>query len=127
MSDFETPPLPRRTVALCALLGFACVAGGAFAAHAIEAAKAQEWLRTGSLYGFVHVLAALAAVLLARLGLRGAGRACGPFLAGVAIFAGSLFAMAFGAPRWLGAATPVGGLAFLVGWAMLAWAGLRAR
>ncbi len=127
MSQAQTPPLPGRTVALAALLGFACVAGGAFAAHAIPDPEAQEWLRTGSLYGFVHVLAALAAVVLARLGLAGAGRAAAPFLIGALVFAGSLFAMALGGPRWLGAVTPLGGLAFLGGWLVLAWAGLRGR
>ena len=35
---------------------------------------------------------------------------------------GSLYAMALGAPRWLGAVTPLGGLCFLAGWALLAWA-----
>ncbi|HEY0435744.1 MAG TPA: DUF423 domain-containing protein, partial [Phenylobacterium sp.] len=44
------------------------------------------------------------------------------FLAGVLLFSGSLYAMALGAPRWLGAVTPVGGLGFLAGWAVLAWA-----
>jgi len=38
------------------------------------------------------------------------------------LFSGSLYAMALGAPRWLGAVTPIGGLCFLVGWVILAWA-----
>jgi uncharacterized membrane protein YgdD (TMEM256/DUF423 family) len=46
------------------------------------------------------------------------------FLAGVVIFSGSLYAMGLGAPRWLGAITPIGGLAFLTGWAVLAWAAM---
>jgi len=44
------------------------------------------------------------------------------FLSGVVFFSGSLYAMAFGAPRWLGAITPIGGVLFLIGWAILAWA-----
>jgi uncharacterized membrane protein YgdD (TMEM256/DUF423 family) len=41
------------------------------------------------------------------------------------VFSGTLFAMALGAPRWLGAVTPLGGLSFLAGWAALAWAAGR--
>jgi uncharacterized membrane protein YgdD (TMEM256/DUF423 family) len=44
------------------------------------------------------------------------------FLAGIVLFSGSLYAMALGAPRWLGAVTPIGGLCFLAGWAALGWA-----
>jgi uncharacterized membrane protein YgdD (TMEM256/DUF423 family) len=115
----------RRTIALAAGLGFVSVAAGAFAAHGLADPKTQEWLRTGALYGFVHVLGTLAAVTLARFGVAGAGRAAAFFLPGVAIFSGSLYAMAFGAPRWFGAITPIGGVLFLAGWALLAWAALR--
>jgi uncharacterized membrane protein YgdD (TMEM256/DUF423 family) len=101
------------------MAGFLCVGFGAFAAHAITDPKAQEWLRTGSLYGFVHVLAVFAA---ASLRSRRARFAPPILLAGVALFCGSLWAMALGAPRVLGAITPLGGLCFLVGWAVLAWA-----
>lgn len=104
---------------LAALGGFACVAAGAFGAHGIADPKAQEWLRTGALYGFVHVLAVFAAAWL------GARLAPPFFLVGVVLFSGSLFAMALGAPRWFGAITPIGGLAFLAGWALLAWAAWR--
>ena len=41
--------------------------------------------------------------------------------AGIVIFSGSLYAMALGAPRWFGAITPIGGLAFIAGWLWLAW------
>lgn len=110
---------PRLWTVLAAALGFVCVAAGAFAAHAITGAKAQEWLRTGALYGFVHVLAVFAA------GSVGARLAPPVFLSGVVLFSGSLFAMALGAPRALGAVTPIGGLAFLTGWALLALAAAR--
>ena len=105
----------RGWLAAAALLGLACVAFGAFAAHGIEDAKAQGWLRTGAEYGFVHVLAAFAA---ANLGLRWSPRL---FVVGVAIFAGSLWAMALGGPAILGAVTPVGGVSLMAGWALLAW------
>jgi uncharacterized membrane protein YgdD (TMEM256/DUF423 family) len=107
---------------LAALGGFACVAAGAFAAHGISDPRAQELLRTGALYGFVHVLASLACAPLIPLGAGRARFAPPFFLAGVLLFSGSLFALAAGAPRWVGAITPLGGLSFLAGWAVLAWA-----
>lgn len=112
----------RALLTLAAVAGFVCVAAGAFAAHGMTDPKAQELLRTGSLYGFVHVLATLACPPLIAHGAARARWAPPLFLAGVLIFSGSLFAMAFGAPRILGAITPIGGLAFLAGWATLAWA-----
>jgi uncharacterized membrane protein YgdD (TMEM256/DUF423 family) len=111
-------------LAIAAALGFLSVAAGAFAAHGMSEARAQELLRTGSLYGFVHVLAVFACALLIQMGAERARLAAPFFLAGVVIFSGSLYAMAFGAPRWLGAVTPIGGLAFLAGWAVLGWAAL---
>lgn len=109
----------RWAFVTAALLGLACVAFGAFAAHGISDPKAQDWLRTGALYGFVHVLAVFAT---AQLGSRLAPML---FLAGVLVFSGSLFAMGLGGPRWLGAVTPLGGLSFMAGWAALTWAAAR--
>jgi uncharacterized membrane protein YgdD (TMEM256/DUF423 family) len=56
------------------------------------------------------------------LGARGPGWL---FVAGGAVFAGTLYAMALGAPRWFGAITPVGGAAMIAGWVWLAWAVAR--
>jgi len=117
--------LMRLWLVLAALGGFASVAAGAFAAHGISDARSQELLRTGSIYGFVHVLAVFAAAALVQMGATRAGLAAPFFLAGVVVFSGSLYALAFGAPRWLGAITPIGGLSFLAGWAVLAWAAWR--
>ncbi len=111
----------RPWLAAAAVVGFLCVGFGAFAAHGISDPKAQEWLRTGSLYGFVHALAVFAA---ASLPGRRAGFAPPILLAGVVLFSGSLWAMALGAPHILGAVTPFGGLCFLAGWAVLGWAAL---
>ena len=55
----------------------------------------------------------------------GAGAAGWLFVAGMVLFSGSLYLLALGGPRWLGAVAPVGGLSFLVGWALLAWAAFR--
>jgi uncharacterized membrane protein YgdD (TMEM256/DUF423 family) len=110
----------RPWLVAAALLGLASVAFGAFAAHGVRDPEAQGWLRTGAEYGFVHVLAALVA---ANLGLRWPPRL---FVAGAAIFAGTLWAMALGGPKVLGAVTPVGGVTLMAGWALLAW-GLARR
>ena len=109
----------RPMLALAALGGLACVAFGAFAAHGAADPKAQDWLRTGAHYGLIHCLAVFAA---ASVRSRAAGLL---FLAGAVVFGGTLFAMALGAPRWLGAVTPLGGLALMAGWAALAWSAWR--
>lgn len=105
----------RAWPVVAALLGLASVGFGAFAAHGVSDPKAQEWLRTGALYGFVHVLATFAA---SQLGLRWPQPF---FVLGAVVFAGSLWAMALGGPPVLGAVTPLGGLSLMVGWALLAW------
>jgi uncharacterized membrane protein YgdD (TMEM256/DUF423 family) len=111
----------RVRLGLAALLGFASVAAGAFGAHAATGA-AKDWLRTAGEYGLIHALAVFAAVFVAREGARAAGVAAWLFLAGAAIFSGSLDAMAISGQLWLGAVTPIGGLLLLAGWATLAFA-----
>jgi uncharacterized membrane protein YgdD (TMEM256/DUF423 family) len=112
----------RDWLSLAAVGGFLSVAFGAFAAHGVADPRAQDLLRTGSLYGFVHCLATFASAALLQMGAPRARFAPALFLAGVVLFSGSLYAMALGAPRWLGAVTPIGGLCFLAGWVVLAWA-----
>jgi uncharacterized membrane protein YgdD (TMEM256/DUF423 family) len=107
---------------LAAIGGFVAVAVGAFAAHGVQDEKARAWLQTGAQYGFMHTMATFACATFMNIGARRARFAPALFLSGVVIFSGSLYAMAVGGPRWLGAATPVGGLLFLAGWATLAWA-----
>lgn len=112
----------RAWMTLAAIGGFIAVAVGAFAAHGVTDPRAQELLRTGSLYGFMHIMATFACAVFMQIGARRARFAPAFFLSGALLFSGSLYALAFGAPRWLGAVTPVGGLCFLIGWAILAWA-----
>ena len=107
---------------LAAISGFIAVAAGAFAAHGIADPAAKELLRTGSTYELAHALAVLACAALAGAGMPRARLAPAWFLGGSLLFSGSLYALALGAPRLVGAITPFGGLAFLVGWAVLAWA-----
>lgn len=107
-----------RIVTAAAALGFLGVAFGAFAAHGIADPQAKAWMQTGAQYELAHALVALLAALLPRP----APRAALAFLVGVVLFSGSLYAMALGAPRILGAVTPLGGVGFLVGWVLLALA-----
>lgn len=112
--------------ALSALAGFIAVALGAFGAHALESGfdeKQIGWWQTATLYLLVH--AALATALSAA-NVERYSFAAGVLLVGGLLFAGTLYAMALGAPRWFGAITPIGGLAMLAGWALIAWAALKA-
>jgi uncharacterized membrane protein YgdD (TMEM256/DUF423 family) len=105
--------------------GFLGVALGAFAAHGLRARLTPEMLtvfETGVRYHMYHVLAILATS--AAIGHLGAARlltAAGwLFTAGIVLFSGSLYALALTGVSTLGAITPIGGLAFLGGWACLA-------
>ena len=113
----------RRTwMTLAALGGFIAVAVGAFAAHGVTDPTAKDLLKTGATYGFMHTMATFACATFMQVGARRAWFAPAFFLSGVVLFSGSLYALAFGAPRWVGAITPLGGLLFLTGWLILAWA-----
>ena len=106
---------------LAAISGFVAVAAGAFAAHGAQG-RAAELLRTGALYEMTHALATIACAAFMTAGAARARFAPAFFLSGTLLFCGSLYAMAAGGPTWLGMVTPLGGLLFLVGWAVLAWA-----
>jgi uncharacterized membrane protein YgdD (TMEM256/DUF423 family) len=112
----------RNWMTFAALGGFIAVALGAFAAHNVPDPKAKELIRTGAMYGFMHTMATFACATFMQVGARRARFAPAFFLSGVVLFSGSLYAMALGAPDWIGAVTPVGGLLFLTGWLVLAWA-----
>ncbi len=113
----------RRTwMTLAAVSGFIAVAVGAFAAHGVADPTAKDWLKTGASYQFMHTMATFACATFMNIGAKRARFSPAFFLGGTVLFSGSLYAMALGAPRWLGAVTPLGGLGFLTGWAILAWA-----
>jgi uncharacterized membrane protein YgdD (TMEM256/DUF423 family) len=112
----------RVWLTFAAVLGLLCVAVGAFGAHALADPRAQAWARTGAEYGFIHVLASFACLPLVRAGAVRARFAPPAFLAGAAIFLGTLAGLALGGPLWLGAITPIGGVLFMIGWGVLAWA-----
>jgi uncharacterized membrane protein YgdD (TMEM256/DUF423 family) len=117
----------RLWTSLAAISGFVAVAAGAFAAHGVADPTAKELLRTGGAYELTHALAVLACAALAGAGVPRARLAPAWFLAGALLFSGSLYALALGAPHIVGLVTPFGGLAFLVGWAVLAWAAATSR
>jgi uncharacterized membrane protein YgdD (TMEM256/DUF423 family) len=102
------------------------VALGAFGAHGLRARIAPDMLATfeiGVRYQMYHALALLAVGVVAGRLPGGAVAAAGwLFVAGTVIFSGSLYTLALTGHRWLGAVTPLGGLAFLAGWVVLAWA-----
>ena len=119
----------RLFLLLGALGGFFAVAFGAFGAHALRNILSPgllEVFHTGVHYQATHSLALLAVGLLAREGesrsLHIAGLA---FTLGILVFSGSLYLLALTDARWLGMLTPLGGVAFLTGWAALAWGLVR--
>jgi len=103
------------------------VATGAFGAHGLRAWVTPERLavwHTAVLYHLVHALGLLALGLLAlQLGeFTGSLRwAAWCLLAGIILFSGSLYALVLTDTPWLGAIAPVGGVAFILGWLLLAW------
>ena len=106
---------------LAAVLGFLGVALGAFGAHGLKDvlianARIEDW-RTAVLYHLVH-----AAVLVAISRGESVPRAAWClFASGIVVFSGTLYALAITNVRWLGAITPLGGLALLGGWLALAF------
>ena len=108
-----------------AINGFIAVAMGAFAAHGLKdrlAPDALDWVHTGSTYEMWHALALIGVALLAS---RGSAKALGfagwSFLVGCVLFSGSLYLLALGGWRGFAFVTPLGGAAFLIGWAALSW------
>ena len=123
----------RLLLALGAAAGFSAVAFGAFGGHGLrkklaaveDGAKRLEWWQTGASYHLAHALAiGLAALVAERTPGAWAAGAAWAFLAGIALFSGSLYVMALTGLRKLGAVTPLGGLALLAGWACLCVAAL---
>jgi uncharacterized membrane protein YgdD (TMEM256/DUF423 family) len=124
--------MDRLFFSIGALSAMVAVAAGAFGAHALRTRLSAEYLatfETAARYQMYHALALLAVAWAVN-------RWPGPlpiwagwlFLVGTVLFSGSLYALALTGARWWGAVTPLGGVAFLAGWACLAgsW-GLGAR
>ena len=105
------------------------VAAGAFGAHGLRSRLSDELLaafETGARYQMYHALALLAVAWAHARWPGGAVSVAGwLFVAGTVVFSGSLYLLALTGQRWLGAVTPVGGVAFLLGWLALATGVLR--
>lgn len=121
------------TLRLAALLGACGVALGAFGAHGLAArlaatGHATTW-ETAARYHLLHVVALLAVgIWQQRQPANGwLGRAATCFVMGVALFSGSLYGLSLTGARWLGPVTPLGGVAFIAGWLLLARAAREAR
>jgi uncharacterized membrane protein YgdD (TMEM256/DUF423 family) len=123
--------LERVFFGLGALSALVSVAAGAFGAHALRERLAPDMLavfETGARYQMYHALGLLAVAWAAGRWPGSATVAAGwLFVAGTVLFSGSLYLLTLTGQRWLGAITPLGGLAFIAGWAALAWAALRAH
>ena len=101
---------------------------GAFGAHAFSEVlqgKSLGWYQTAVQYQFIHGLTLLCFGLYYRKLGRRAAIAGWLFVAGLVIFSGTLYAMALGAPTWLGAVTPIGGVCLLAAWGLFVWCILR--
>jgi uncharacterized membrane protein YgdD (TMEM256/DUF423 family) len=116
----------RTFLLIGALAGFVGVALGAFGAHALRARLSPEMLgvfETGVRYQMYHALAVIATgLIMARMGGWLIVTAGWLFTAGIVLFSGSLYLLAFTGVTALGVITPIGGVAFLLGWACLALA-----
>jgi uncharacterized membrane protein YgdD (TMEM256/DUF423 family) len=112
-----------------ALAAFLGVVLGAFGAHGLRDRLEPDLLatfETGVRYHVYHALALFAVACASSRWPSGAVHAAGwLFLAGILIFSGSLYLLSLTGARWLGAVTPFGGAALLLGWILLAWGALR--
>jgi uncharacterized membrane protein YgdD (TMEM256/DUF423 family) len=125
--------MERIFIAIAAIFGGLAVAGGAFASHALKgklSVGALAIFETGAKYQMYHALALLlVAILLGHRELsQGLLTVTGiTFIIGIFIFSGSLYALSLTGIKWLGAITPLGGVAFLIGWGCLVAAALNMR
>ena len=105
------------------------VMAGAFGAHALKARVPADLLvifETGNRYHMYHALGLILVGLVADRLPSGSTSVAGWGLTlGILLFSGSLYLMTLTGMRWLGAITPLGGVAFIVGWLALAWAAFR--
>ncbi len=112
-----------------ALHAFLAVAAGAFGAHGLQRVLDEYGLRiwqTAANYHATHALALVLLGLFERQLQKKLPLSHYAFGVGIWLFSGSLYLLALTGAKWLGAVTPLGGSAFLLGWLSFAWAGWRA-
>ena len=121
--------MSRHFIPIAALSAFISVAAGAFGAHSLAGVLPPDRLavfETAARYQMYHALALLAVAWAVQQWPGALPRTAGwLFVAGTVLFSGSLYTLVLSGQRWLGAVTPLGGLAFLVGWGCLLLAALR--
>lgn len=121
----------RTLIAAGALNMFMAVGCGAFGAHGLKKMISEEMLaiwHTAVTYQVMHALGMIAiALLMPRMNSAALRWAGALMLAGIVIFSGSLYLLALTGTRILGAITPLGGVAFLAAWLLVAWAALQNR
>ena len=122
--------MKNKWLFIAALSGFFCVALGAFAAHGLSHVldeKALAWIDTGLKYQIFHTLAVLVIALSLWHEATFARLAMLAWSLGILLFSGSLYALAFGAGKFLVWITPVGGTLFLIGWLCLAYGSFKSK
>jgi uncharacterized membrane protein YgdD (TMEM256/DUF423 family) len=116
----------RTFFVIAAILGALGVMAGAFGAHALRGRLTVDLIDTFDTAASYHLIHAVALMLTAWAASRWPGTATTAagwlFLAGIVLFSGSLYALSLTGIRALGAITPFGGVAFILGWLALAWA-----
>ena len=121
----------RGLLLAAALAGFTGVVAGTFGAHGLKGRIADDLLanfHTGVQYHLVHAVALLGVAIIAGSRCSVLAVAAGwLMLAGIVVFSGSLYVMAITEQKWLGMITPVGGVSFIVAWALLAMTAWRMR
>ena len=116
--------MARIFLIIAAISGLCAVALGAFGAHGLKGILSAELMsafQTAVQYHFYHTLALCGvSILLIQYPNRTAFVAAAwAFVVGLVLFCGSLYGLAFGAPRWMGPITPLGGASFMAGWMLL--------
>ena len=115
----------RLAATIGSVVGALAVILGAFGAHALRSRlepRDLETFETAVRYQMYHAVALFAAAWLLSRNVPYAAAAAWAFVAGIGIFSGSLYLLVATGQRWLGAVTPIGGLAFIAGWILLAFA-----
>jgi uncharacterized membrane protein YgdD (TMEM256/DUF423 family) len=123
--------MDRIFLGIGATLGFTAVTLGAFASHVLKSRIDSEMLRVFEVGVQYHIYHSLAILLVAALAASNTSikltLAGWLFCFGIVVFSGSLYVLALTGVKWLGAITPLGGVAFLAGWLCLLWAALGTK
>lgn len=131
MLSLEGEQNMSRWTSIAAILLALAVCAGAFGAHALKGRLdqyAKDIYEKAVFYQFVHALGILiVAGIQANTStpIKYANLICAMFTVGTVLFSGSLYLLAISGIRWLGAVTPIGGVAFILAWVILAAASIR--